>query len=56
MKRIVGVLVLAATLTPESPASASFHNMKIREIFAGTSSDANADYVELQMHMRASGS
>jgi hypothetical protein len=37
-------------LTVSSPAQADFHQMKIREVDAGTAADANAEFVELQMY------
>ena len=42
---LVWLLALAA-----APASASFHFMKIREVFAGASGQPSAQFVELQMY------
>jgi hypothetical protein len=39
------ILLLAA-----APAQASFHLIKVREIFPGTTARPNSDYVELQMY------
>jgi hypothetical protein len=41
---VAGVLVLGAT-----PAAATFHLMQIREVYAGSASAPEAQYVELQM-------
>jgi hypothetical protein len=49
-------VLLAASLAAESlvasasPAPAAFHLMKVVEVFAGTATGANADFVELQMY------
>ncbi|MDQ3940572.1 MAG: hypothetical protein M3238_04385, partial [Actinomycetota bacterium] len=45
----VGALV-ASMLLPAPPAHALFHLMKITEIFAGTSTAPDAQFIELQMH------
>jgi hypothetical protein len=54
MKRIRGFGVAAATALIATtflpaPASATFHEMSIREIYAGSASFPNAEYIELQM-------
>ena len=45
---VVGAVWLVATQV--SPASATFHLMKIREIFPGTTAAPGAQYVMLQMY------
>jgi hypothetical protein len=40
----------AAVLLVASPARASFHLIKVREVFPGTIAHPNSDYVELQMY------
>jgi hypothetical protein len=44
--------VLAAALAA-SPAQASFHLIKVREVFPGTTANPESDYVELQMYAAA---
>ena len=44
--------VLAATIAA-SPAQASFHLIKVREVFPGTTASPESDYVELQMYAAA---
>jgi hypothetical protein len=44
----VGLALLGLALTAPS-ASATFHEMSIREIYAGSAEHPNAEYVELQM-------
>ena len=46
---IAGLVGLSVGLMAPN-ASATFHLMKVREVFAGTATDANADFVELQMY------
>lgn len=46
----VGAAVIALLAAGAVPASASFHLMKIREVFAGAAGNAQAQYVELQMY------
>jgi hypothetical protein len=41
---------IAAMLLAAGPAQASFHLIKVREVFPGTSAHPNSDYVELQMY------
>jgi hypothetical protein len=53
--RLAGVcagFVGAAAVTAAAPgeARASFHLMKVREIYAGSLADPNVQYVELQMY------
>jgi hypothetical protein len=46
------VLLAAAALLALTPAAqASFHLIKIREVFPGTTARPDSDYVELQMYM-----
>lgn len=42
-------MVLLAVLVSVAPASASFHFMRVVEVFSGTSASPNAHYVVLQM-------
>jgi hypothetical protein len=50
-RRIVGIVGLLATIAFAAPAAhAAFHFMSIREVFPGTTSDPNAQYVMLQMY------
>src|SRR3954463_10988146 len=44
--------VLAATIAA-SPARASFHLIKVREVFPGTTANPESDYVVLQMYAAA---
>jgi hypothetical protein len=46
---LVTSLAVGGLLTISSPAQAAFHEMKVREVHAGTASEPNADFVELQM-------
>src|SRR5215470_12348804 len=48
-KRVVAAAIAAAVLVLPSASPATFHDNKIREIFAGYSGDPNAQYVMLQM-------
>lgn len=41
---------LAGALLAAPPAQASFHLIKVREVFPGTTAKPNSDYVELQMY------
>ena len=43
-------LVVGALAAGAQPAHASFHEMKIREVFAGRADQPNAHFVELQMY------
>jgi len=48
---LLGLAVIACTLVlGASPASATFHLMKIREVYPGSSASPEAEYVELQMY------
>jgi hypothetical protein len=47
---IAAVLALAALALPAAPAQAVFHLMKIREVYTGSPSDSNSQFVELQMY------
>jgi hypothetical protein len=44
-----GLLALAASLLLASPASATFHEMSIREVYPGSLTLPESEYVELQM-------
>jgi hypothetical protein len=44
-----GLLALFASLLVASPASATFHEMSIREVYPGSAALPEAEYVELQM-------
>jgi hypothetical protein len=44
------VLAVAAMLFTACPAQASFHLIKVREVFPGTIAHPDSDYVELQMY------
>lgn len=46
---VVLSLLLGALLTDWPPAGAAFHQMKVREVYAGSVSVPAADFVELQM-------
>ena len=47
----IALLTLAAAAAAlPGQASATFHEMSIREVYPGSSSDSNAEYVELQMY------
>jgi hypothetical protein len=46
---ILGSLVAGGLVAASSPAAADFHLMEVQEVFAGTASDATADFVELEM-------
>jgi hypothetical protein len=46
---IAGLLALFASLLIASPASATFHEMSIREVYPGSAALPEAEYVELQM-------
>jgi hypothetical protein len=47
---LVGSLAAGGLVASSSPAPAAFHLMKVVEVFSGTTTDANADFVELQMY------
>jgi hypothetical protein len=42
-------LLVGTLLAAQRPAWADFHLMEVKEVFAGTTSQANADFVELRM-------
>jgi hypothetical protein len=44
------LLAVLAAMVAASPAQASFHLIKVRELFPGTTVDPESDYVELQMY------
>jgi hypothetical protein len=44
-----GLLALLASLLSASPASATFHEMSIREVYPGSAALPDTEYVELQM-------
>ena len=51
MRKLPAVLALAVFAAGlAAPASASFHLMKVVEIFPGTAAAPNAQYVVLQMY------
>lgn len=50
---VVGLLAAGGLVASPSPAPAAFHFMKVVEVFSGTTTDASADFVELQMYMAA---
>jgi hypothetical protein len=45
----IACLALAASLTLAAPASATFHEISIREVYPGSLAQADSEYVELQM-------
>jgi hypothetical protein len=47
---IILSVVAAGLVAAATPAEANFHFMKVREVFAGTTASADADFVELQMY------
>lgn len=49
----MALLAALASLLAASPAQASFHLIKVREIFPGTTANQESDYVELQMYASA---
>lgn len=49
-RRFVAFLGLMLALGLAQPSYASFHLMKVREVFPGTSGDGNIEYVVLQMY------
>lgn len=55
MRARLAVPLLAAlvTMAAASPAQASFHLIKVREVFPGTTANPESDYVELQMYAPA---
>jgi hypothetical protein len=55
--RVLLVVSLAATglVASSAPAAADFHLMKVDEVFAGTTSEPNADFVELEMQAPGQG-
>jgi hypothetical protein len=46
---VVASLVAAGLVVSTGPAAADFHLMKVDEVFAGTTTQPNADFVELRM-------
>ena len=48
MRRIFSLLVGAVVMLLTAKASASFHNTKIVQVFAGSAAAPNASYVQLQ--------
>lgn len=49
---LLAASLLAAMLLAAQPAArAAFHLMEVKEVFAGTSAQANADFVELRMQV-----
>ena len=47
---VVAAVVIASLLVPAPPAHALFHLMKVTEVFAGTTEQPSAQFVELQMY------
>jgi hypothetical protein len=47
---LLAALVLGTTLIAAAPASATFHLIKVREVFPGTAAQPESDYVELQAY------
>ena len=47
------LLAVLAAMGAASPAQASFHLIKVREVFPGTTANPESDYVELQMYAAA---
>ena len=47
---LVVILLVGGLLAASSPARAVFHLMKVREVHAGSATEASADFVELQMY------
>lgn len=47
---VITSLVAGGLAAGSQPAHASYHEMKIREVFAGSSAQPNAHFVELQMY------
>jgi len=47
---LVASFVISGLAASSQPAHASYHEMKIREVFAGSSAQPNAHFVELQMY------
>lgn len=50
---VLPLLVGLVALLAAAPARASFHLIKVREVFPGTAAHPNSDYVELQMYEAA---
>jgi hypothetical protein len=49
----VPFLAALVVMVAASPAQASFHLIKVREVFPGTTANPESDYVELQMYSAA---
>lgn len=49
IRRTLVALVLCGLAVAAPPASATFHEMSIREVYPGSSAEPTAEYVELQM-------
>ena len=47
---LIASLAAGGLVASASPAPATFHFMKVVEVFAGTATEANANFVELQMY------
>ena len=52
---VLGSLVAGGLVATSPPAAADFHLMTVEEVFAGTASDATADFVELEMQAPEQG-
>jgi hypothetical protein len=46
---LVASLMVVGLVASTPPVAADFHLMKVEEVFAGTTSEANADFIELEM-------
>ena len=49
-RTLLALSIATASLAAAAPASASFHLMKVREVYPGSSASPEAEYVELQMY------
>jgi hypothetical protein len=52
---LVASLLAGGLVASSDPAAADFHLMKVREVFGGTSADADAEFVELEMAAAGQG-
>ncbi len=49
-RTLLALSIATASLAAAAPALASFHLMKVREVYPGSSASPEAEYVELQMY------
>lgn len=49
-RRVLSLVLAAAVAAAAAPAAATFHLIKIREVFPGTTAQPDAEYVLLQMY------